>query len=254
MHPNLPEHDVEVCAVSAQAAVLQKQLHSLNILTLPIPPHPCLSADVASHADMNLLQLSERDILLLPGLEKQRETLQSMGFRAQCIKEEIFPEYPANAALNAACISNVLFCNPKSVAPEVLVLAAELSLTIVRVKQGYTKCSVCMVTPQAFLTDDAGIARAGEANGFSVLLLSKGSVRLEGQPYGFIGGSCGLIRKKTLLANGDLSGHADSSVIFPFLEQHGVQPFYSREYPLTDIGGILPLVQKATKPQHSSHP
>lgn len=81
-------------------------------------------------------------------------------------------------------------------------------------------------------------------NGLEVLLVSKGDVLLPGREYGFIGGCCGLIAPDIMLFNGDLSSHGDADRIRAFLSSFGVSVEETGHFPLTDIGGILPLAEK----------
>lgn len=111
-------------------------------------------------------------------------------------------------------------------------------------RQGYAKCSAVPVTENAIITDDVAIASAAEKNGLEVLLVSKGDVLLPGREYGFIGGCCGLIAPDIMLFNGDLSSHGDADRIRAFLSSFGVSAEETGHFPLTDIGGILPLAEK----------
>ena len=62
--------------------------------------------------------------------------------------------------------------------------------------------------------------------------------------YGFIGGCCGLIDKDLMLFNGNLKSHRNYNEINSFLSNYKIKVLSVGDYPLTDIGGILPLLEK----------
>ena len=241
-NPNLPGAAARVCAVSAQHPALLRQLHSLNIMTVPVLPRADAGGDIADHADMNLLHLGGRDILLLPNQPRLQRDLTNMGFRVTLLPPEPRCAYPEHACLNAAFVGKRLFCNSKTVSPRVLEFAQENGDTIHHVNQGYTKCAVCVVSENAIITDDDGIAKAA-APYLDTLHIAKGGIRLDGHPYGFIGGTCGLLAPDLLLFYGNVEALPDGKRILDFLAVHGVRALYSKELPLTDAGGILPLAQ-----------
>lgn len=149
-------------------------------------------------------------------------------------------EYPADVPLNAAVFGNYAILNPKTVCPNINFFGR----TLIPVRQGYAKCSAVPVTENAIITDDVAIASAAEKNGLEVLLVSKGDVLLPGREYGFIGGCCGLIAPDIMLFNGALASHGDADRIRAFLHSFGVRIEETGNFPLTDIGGILPLAEK----------
>ena len=89
--------------------------------------------------------------------------------------------------------------------------------TIIDVKQGYSKCSVCICKHNTIITDDISIFNnLLQYDDIKSLLVEKGTVKIDKYDYGFIGGCCGLIDKDLLLFNGDLSMHSDFDKIKNF--------------------------------------
>ena len=116
---------------------------------------------------------------------------------------------------------------------------------IIDVKQGYSKCSVCICNHNTVITDDISIYNALlQYDNINSLLVEKGSVRINEYNYGFIGGCCGLIDKNLLLFNGDLSTHTDFDKIQKFLYDNNVKYIDVKNKPLTDIGSIIPIIEK----------
>ena len=189
---------------------------------------------------MHLLHLGGRKIILSREQLENAQKLASSGFDVHILDSALGAEYPADVPLNAAVFGNYAILNPKTVCPNIDFFGR----TLIPVRQGYAKCSVAPVTENAIITDDVAIASAAEKNGLEVLLVSKGDVLLPGREYGFIGGCCGLIAPDIMLFNGALASHGDADRIRAFLHSFGVRIEETGNFPLTDIGGILPLAEK----------
>lgn len=153
--------------------------------------------------------------------------------------ENLGRHYPQDAAFNAACTGKFFIHNLSCTAPQLLQIAKDMNMTLIDVKQGYTKCSIAIVDENSIITYDAGIAKAcKQFEDLSVLLIQPGYVRLDGYDTGFIGGTCGRIGDE-LIFNGDLSSHPDFAKIIEFTEKRGIKCKWFPEYELTDIGSIL---------------
>ena len=160
--------------------------------------------------------------------------------------------YPYDVPYNAAVTGRYFLHNTDYTGPALLDLARQEGLEIIRVEQGYTKCSCVVVDEQAIITADRGIARrvsawnamleeegaAGEA--LECLLIRPGFVELPGYDSGFLGGASG--KKGTeILFNGDLRAHPDFAIIRDFIASRGCTPVWYEGYPLRDIGSIIYL-------------
>ncbi len=239
--PNLPEHDVAVAAMSCTYPFLAEALQKYGVRVLAVPQSGRLSRPVSSHADMICHHLGGNSILVLRGEESFGSSLNELGFHTFPTEKIPGKEYPSDVLLNAARIGNKVLLHPSYVDPCLLMRLRKQNVTMTEVKQGYTKCSCALVAEHAIITSDQGIYRASMQNDFDVLLISPGNIKLEGYPYGFIGGCCGLIGSKTLAFTGSLSNHPDGKNIMKFLSKHKVNTVFLSEGPLIDIGGIVPL-------------
>jgi hypothetical protein len=112
---------------------------------------------------------------------------------------------------------------------------------LINVKQGYTKCSTAIISNNAVMTSDKGIAKALSTNGIDVLLLPPGDILLPGLDYGFIGGTCGMIDERTIAFFGDLYKYAWGHEVLKFLEKHKVHPIFLGKGKLIDRGSIFTI-------------
>lgn len=241
-NPNLPTGEVTLVAISAEATNAIKKLASLNIDVALINKNPLLPEPVNSHTDLQILHLKDNRILtanehLFAGDLKK-------NFDIQVIKEKLGSKYPNDVLLNCRIIGNNIVLNKRTIAKEVVEFASNEGLNVIDVNQGYSGCSICVINESAIITDDESICRAAQNFLNDVLFISKGSIRLKGYNYGFIGGCCGKISQTKLAVNGRIESHKDYKDIIDFTAKHNVDIVELADEPLIDIGGIIPLTVK----------
>ena len=110
-------------------------------------------------------------------------------------------------------------------------------------RQGYSRCSVCVVNDNAIITADEGICRSAEARGVDVLKIRPGYIDLPGFDYGFIGGASFKISDTKLAFTGRLDRHPDAERIIEFVSLHNVDIVYITDKPAFDIGGVIPITE-----------
>lgn len=236
---NLPTSAVTDVLVSDGDESLIKALANMGINSLQIHKSDKLEPFCANHADILTYYIGNGDFIA-------DETIKNALIGCNvCETVSVSSPYPNDCLLNAADIGDYLICNRKITHSSILKSAEKQNKRIINVNQGYAKCSICIVGRNTFITDDESIYReCSKVNGISVLFVSKGSVALKEQNYGFLGGASGLININTLFFNGDLSLHQDFVAIKEFLSYHNVKYTDIKNKPLTDVGSIIPIKQK----------
>jgi len=117
--------------------------------------------------------------------------------------------------------------------------AKDMEMIFIDVKQGYSKCSICVVDENSVITADQGIAKKiSKEKGPDCLLISPGHIILERHEYGFIGGSCGLIGNE-IVFNGDISLHPDFKRISNYIKSRGLSLKWFPGREPEDIGSLL---------------
>ncbi len=195
---------------------------------------------VSSHADIYLCNLKNGLVVAGEQLQHIKELLLQYEVSFSVGNSHLSCKYPGNIPFNATQIGGYLVHNINYTDQAILRKANEAGLKPLHVKQGYTKCSLAVVDDNSVITSDRGIAAVLTEHGLNVLLISTGHVRLEGFPYGFIGGATGRVHNE-IIFNGDLSSHPDFLKIMEFIEQRKLRPVYFKEYPLEDIGSVIQL-------------
>ncbi len=195
---------------------------------------------VSGHADMGICHLGGRNFVCEPSVyDYYASTLRLPGINLIKGSSAITSTYPYDIAYNVARVSNFAFHKIKYTDNEILDNLKNVSF--VNVSQGYSKCSVCVVSKNAIITDDESIHNKAVENDIDVLLVSKGQISLPGFDYGFIGGATGLISIDVLAVTGNIKLHSDYDKIFDFCFKHGVNILCLSDDMPCDIGSIIPV-------------
>lgn len=241
--PHVPSKHVKTVIMAGDAQTHIKAIQTLNIEVLTTRKNKALEQAISYHADMLCIHLGCLDILLAEEQVFLYNELCRLGFKPLRIRTNIKSPYPTDALLNSARVDKFLVLNPITASELILNDALIKNLELIEVKQGYTKCSICIINKNAIITEDSGIKKECENKGIDTLLISKGSVKLKNHAYGFLGGCSGMIDKNKLAVCGDIKKHKDFILIEQFLKKYSVEPICLSSEELIDIGGILPITQ-----------
>lgn len=195
---------------------------------------------ISSHADIYLCKICDKLIVAPVQLPFIAETLQNKGIYHVSGAKDPGGRYPENVNYNAAQIGRRLIHNMKHTDPAVLFAAREHGLELIDVNQGYSKCNLVVVDEDSAITSDMGLAFSLKKQGLDVLVISGGDVKLEGFPYGFLGGASGRVGDE-IIFNGNLSAHPDFQAIKEFIQSKGLRPVWFGEYPLEDVGSMIEI-------------
>lgn len=200
-----------------------------------------LDDPVKYHPDMLFYPCPKGEIILAPSQYEQKLILEKMGFKAEFSKP-LKRKYPHDIALNFLALGEYIFGRTDFADPLVLKNAAEQKVELVKVNQGYARCSVLVVGEKAAITEDESLFKALSEKGIDVLKLERGYVTLEGYDCGFIGGAGGKISKDTVAFFGDCSLHPQWKEIEAFLSKHHCKSVFLSDELLADYGGFVPLL------------
>lgn len=241
-NPHLPSGEVRVVAMSGKYPKLVEQVAALGIEVVKVPPSADLDEPVQSHADMLFFHAGGERLILARGLSELKPQLVRLGFTVIDAERNLERKYPKDVGLNLLSLGEFLFGNSTAVDPAVLKNQTEKRL--IPVRQGYAKCSCCVVDESHVITSDSGIARSLEAEGIDVLQVTTEGIFLEGYSCGLIGGCCGKIAPDKLLFTGSFTSYPDGDAIREFAARCGVSVLCLPNQELIDIGSILPLTEK----------
>lgn len=223
---------------------LDGPLRALGFNPLYVPDNPDIDPRLAGHADLSVFPAGEKRVYLAPYLRESdfAAEMEASGFHILFPPIRQQTDYPHDAQLNLCPVGSRLLYYPKSACKEIVMfLTNKRGLLDIPVRQGYTRCSACVIDGESLIAADRGLAGAAEAAGLTVLRIRPGAVSLPGFAYGFLGGAAFLGNDKELVFTGRLDQHPDKASILEFLEKRTVTPRYLTDEPVFDIGGAFVL-------------
>lgn len=246
--PHLPTNEVKSVVMSVQNKQLVSRVEELGIKIIPTDKIKSFAEYENTHSDMQMLQVDDKTVFvadectsLIANLVQYFEKVIPIKFL--CSNKNIC-SYPHNILLNSVVINNKLFCKKTLSSAEIVKTFENKNYNIISINQGYAKCSTSIVNDSAIITADSSIYKAAINNGFDVLKITNGDIKLNGVNYGFIGGACGKLDKDILAFCGNIKMHRDYENIKCFCKNHGVNLLSLDIGELVDIGGILPITEK----------
>jgi len=242
--PNLPQNTVNTVIIGEKyLSVLQEGLSNRNVGTVVIPENPMIAEPECYHADMLVCHLYGDKILLDRQFQSNHHLLDLLvnhyGFSVYFSAVSAQEKYPKNILLNSLRIGKYTFGLKAHTEPSIIKSADHF----ISVRQGYAKCSVCVVNEKAAITADVGLKNAMEAVGIEVLQINPGHITMASKDDGFIGGSSGKLGRNIIAFTGRLDEHPDKLHILSFLKKHQVAPIYLTDRPIFDVGSILPITE-----------
>ena len=98
------------------------------------------------------------------------------------------------------------------------------------------------MTKNALITEDPSITAAAKANGFDVLKINSGNVKLVGYNTGFFGGATSYapyLNVRELYVCGDLLTHSNANEIMDFCRRYDRLPVSLSNDPIVDLGTVF---------------
>lgn len=239
----MPLSKISLCLVDGRIGnELEEGLRSRGIRLIKTRKMSELYDAVSYHPDIMIHHIGGRDIIAAPNTDiRLVYELQDEGFNIISGKKVIEKKYPSNIAYNAARFGDYAICSTKHTDVVLLDNLINRGVTLIDTKQGYSKCSTCVVGEGALITSDRGILNSLEGYDIDCLQIDPGYISLFELSYGFIGGATGYISKDELAFYGNIKFHPQESEIKNFLLKHGKKLINLSENLLVDLGTLIPL-------------
>lgn len=242
--PHLPQSRVRHIIIGEKyRKLLENALIQNNLSPIWLKNNEFVDERLSGHCDLMSAHLGGRRIVVCEFLKN-----------SQLINNKELPEvelftvpdptgkaYPKDAGLNFCLIGRKLIYNPKTANSSVV---SELDCEMIPCKQGYTKCSICVVDENAIITADTKIVQIAAENGIEALLVEKDIAALDGFEYGFIGGASFKIDRNKIAFTGIINNTDEKNRIESFLSSRGIEAIYLTEHELFDIGSAIPLTEE----------
>lgn len=238
--PNLPFGEVDRIIIGEKyRKQLENAIIKYNLNPIWLPDNQYTDERLSGHADLSAVHIGGNKLVLREYLRhcEQINEINNLGFD-KCYINNCGKRYPQDAGLNICIVGDKLICNPDTAAvkPE--------GFKMIPVKQGYTKCSVCVVDENSIITQDIIISERASKAGMNVLYISKPFVRLEGFECGFIGGASFKLSKEKLAFTGVIKDSSIRNTIEIFLHERSIEAVFLTNEEIFDIGSAIPLTEK----------
>jgi len=206
------------------------RLKHMGYYVVEVPLHPKLTGPVKGHPDMMLFSRGKK-VIYEPHLEKIAVLLRDNGY--VCVKGEAIKSsaYPKDIIYDACSLGRSIIRYDGKIEKHIENLKAKF----IKVKQGYTKCSIVPVDDKSIISSDKSIK---DIWGKNALLVKAGHIKLPGYKTGFIGGASG-VHKDRVFFIGSLKNHPDGQLIREFIERRGKKVIELYDGPFYDAGSIL---------------
>ena len=238
--PHLPEGNVRQIIIGEKyRKLLEKALSEYNIEAFWLKSNPYVDSRLSGHADLSAAHVG--DTVLLAEYLTDSENVNKLidiGYSCRFVRN-CESKYPGDAGLNFCLIGNRLIADPR-----ISLFEAADGVKLISVRQGYTKCSVCVVDENSIITSDKRIGELCLKDGMNVLIIDKPFVELEGFGHGFIGGASFKLSKSKLAFTGVIRNNDIRNRIEGFLSQQGIEAVYLTEKAIFDIGSAIPLTEE----------
>ncbi len=235
---SVPYSNAKTIILSCEAVKAAAEIVRRGINVLYTTNNPSLPITISSHADLNCLYLGNGTIAVLEEQQELISILRARGFTVFTVGGAGMV-YPFDCKLNCLFMRDFCLSHETALNGEIRRFLFNREVHQINSKQGYSRCSVAVVSNNAVITADMGLARLLEGQGIEVLLVPFGEIRLKGYDSGFIGGSCFLIENNELSFFGKVSETSFYKDIKDFCNKNDVEITELTDEPLTDCGGAV---------------
>lgn len=241
MNPFIPLKKARFVLVAGNAD--QEIINSLDSLGLEvIPTIRCQEVydSIAYHPDIVIHPINHNTLIIAPNVfDYYKERLGKFNLKIIKGESPLTSKYPGNIAYNVGRLSKAAIHNFKYTDPVLKYYLEKEDLELINVKQGYSKCSMAIIGQDKIITADQAIYKKLSHLAYDCLLIQPGHIELEGQDYGFIGGSSGNLSKDLVVFAGSLDLHPDKEKIRKFIKENKKEVKFLSNKALKDLGTII---------------
>ena len=245
--PNLPVSCSDLIICGRYYDIFKNKLEMLGLRAFLMPDNRRLPEKISYHTDLSVFHAGDNKLFISKCYSDSdfSEKLTGSGFDILYFEIEQSAEYPGDVGGNVCCFGNIAVMNRNTADPVIKKYLDSKNTVRIDVKQGYTKCNICVLDDRSVITNDRIIYEKAKQQGIDVLLSDPSYIRLDGFEHGFIGGSAFKIAADRLCFTGVLDNYppGERKRILNFLERKGITPVYLTDRPLFDIGGAVPVLE-----------
>lgn len=221
-------------------------LEKLNINYYKSAELDFLYKPVCTHPDMQIHFITENCAVAAPSVFAYYKKVLPECIQLYKGAKDPGSTYPYDCAYNVAKMGKRVIGNHLYTDQVIKKLYQDIGCEFVNVKQGYTKCNMCIVDENTAITEDVGIYNVLKQYKIDVLKVPVGEISLEFFKHGFIGGASGKIMPEKLCFCGDISKLSYFDKINDFLSKKSIDIMCLSQTKPADFGSILYLNDNPT--------
>ncbi len=239
------EKKISTCIIDARVSNnIEKNLNKIGIKTIKTPK--CLEVynAISYHPDIQFFNCGDGKIIVSPNVyDKYIEILKDYNIEIEKGEKILSRKYPNDIVYNVCIVGKYAIHNFKYTDNKVLDYIEKKGFEKINIKQGYSKCSICVVDNNSIITSDEGIVQSIKENCADIdcLLIKNGNIDLFDMNFGFIGGCSGKISDKEIAFLGKIENHPDFEKIKEFLNSKNIKTVSLSNNKLVDLGSIIPI-------------
>lgn len=217
-----------------------KKLNSYGIEVLSSCKCENVLPPLSHHTDLQIAKIEENLFVCAPQLYEYYNTFLT-EFNKELIKGNTYLScnYPGDIAYNIIVTDQYAIHNFDYT--DYIIKQKIKFKKKINVRQGYTGCTLCLISENAAITSDSGIYKSLVSNGFDVLFVNDEKILLPGFEHGFFGGSSFMLSPSVLAVNGNIESHNDCKAITHFCSNYGVDVLSLSNECIMDIGSVITL-------------
>lgn len=247
--PNIPNDTVTHMVIDSRISERElSKLEKYNITFIKTPICDFLYNEICGHPDILVHHLGNNNIVICKNLINSNfaNILSKLNLNVICGNTSLSSTYPFDIAYNVARINNIAIHNSRYTDKVIKDYFIKNNISVIHTNQGYSKCSICILSDNAIITQDFKIYNKLVYLGFKCLLIRPGLIRFPDNSIknGFIGGCTGLIAPGKLVVTGDLYYHPDYYSIKSFLHSNNIETITLSDSAPIDYGSFVPIITK----------
>lgn len=198
--------------------------------------------EISSHVDIFCTKI-ENELIVEPTVYeeiKKYDKYCSIG------NSRVGNKYPSDIAYNMCIMWKTALHNFKFTDKIVLEKLNSMGYELINVKQGYSKCSTCVLNGKVCITSDKGIYIELKKREFDILFVEEKNIRLLNKDssysnmVGFIGGATALI-DNMLIIFGDINRLENKDKIIEFTKKYNIKIKDFEGLEIIDYGGVIEI-------------
>lgn len=243
MNPFIPQNMANVAIVDGRIdEEIESNLRKLGLKTIKTVKCEEVGESIAYHPDIVIHPIDHNTLIIAPNVfEYYEEKLCNMGIKLIKGEKYLDSKYPEDIAYNVGRLEGIAIHNFKYTDEVLKYYLKKQNIDFVNVNQGYAKCSLALVKEDVGITADYPMYKKLTSLGYKILLIESGHVLLEGQKYGFIGGTNGNLYNGKSIISGSLKEHPNKDEILNFFAENKTELIFLSQKNILDIGTIITL-------------